>query len=47
MINYSIVSSPHTISSEWIVITNARVIHNNGMLPDRGSYIYDKIEIKK
>ena len=29
MINYSIVSSPRTLSSEWIIMTNARVFHNN------------------
>ena len=28
MINCLIVVSPNTLSSEWIVITNARVLHN-------------------
>ena len=28
MINCLIVVSPYTLSSEWIVITNARVLHN-------------------
>ena len=37
-INCLIVVSPYTLSSEWIVMTNARVfhnneIHNNEMLP--------------
>ena len=40
-INCLIVVSPYTLSSEWIVMTNARVfhnneIHNNEMLP----YLY-------
>ena len=29
IINCSIVLSPHTLTSEWIVMTNARVFHNN------------------
>ena len=32
IINCSIVSSPHTLNSESIVTTNARVFHNNEIL---------------
>ena len=35
-INCLIVVSPYTLSSDWIVITNARVFHNNKILP----YLY-------